>query len=349
MIENSDTLIRSLERQNPEPFYMRAYAERADDGSLSFIASTEEEARDGLVIEANAWQLDNYQRNPVFLWVHDYMGDRPPIGRTEVTLDTTSKQLRTRVAFDPADEFAQTVERKYRDGFLNAVSVGWRTLEYQLPVGGKGPIRIKRADLLDVSAVPVPGDPGALIERQMKMIRAFISKDQLLEMAGVNGAGKETAESSFCVTEGEPVFRGIAIAMMDLFFAAGQIPDDIRGWHYNQLARMYRKFDREPPEFLSEDEMTALDDEERAALFFHGEPDLVASGRVGAVLSKKNKADLEGARELIAGVIERATIKPDEELAAIADEAQSEQEPDYTLLMEPLRNLERAFTGANTE
>ena len=53
-------------------------------------------------------------------------------------------------------EFARQVERKYRDGFLHAVSVGWDTIE----LDGR-----QRYDLLDLSAVPVPGDPSAIMER----------------------------------------------------------------------------------------------------------------------------------------------------------------------------------------
>jgi hypothetical protein len=154
--------------------YLRAYREIGDGqdepGSpIRFKASTEGVGRDGMVIEAAGWQLDNYRKNPVFLWAHDYFGERLPIGRAEVS--TEAKHLVADVTFDQQDEFARKVESKYRRGFLSAVSVGWNTMESQ-PGNGKPP-RITKAELLDVSAVPVPGDPDALKERQIVALRSL--------------------------------------------------------------------------------------------------------------------------------------------------------------------------------
>ncbi len=150
---------------------LRAYAERAagkPGEPIRFVASTDQLARDGLVIDDDAWQLDNYLRNPVFLWSHDYVGRTLPIGRT-VELEPGNGTLRSATVFDQGDEFARQVEAKYRGGFLNAVSVGWDTLEAK---GGEGPVRavVTKADLLDISAVPVPGDPKAMIERQRRAL-----------------------------------------------------------------------------------------------------------------------------------------------------------------------------------
>jgi hypothetical protein len=121
---------------------------------IRFVASTETPGRDGLIIRADAWLLDNYHQNPIVLWAHRYTD--PPIGRAQVF--TEGRNLVADVLFDRGDPFAREVERKYREGFLYAVSVGWDTLEQVGRV-------VTRAELLDVSAVPVPGDPAALIQR----------------------------------------------------------------------------------------------------------------------------------------------------------------------------------------
>ena len=115
-------------------------------------------ARDGLTIKADAWQLENYKANPVVLWAHDYT--QPPIGRADVTQEEGN--LIASVTFDQGDDLAKNIERKYRDGFLHSVSVGWETQESEGAT-------VTRAELLDVSAVPVPGDPGALIQRMSVM------------------------------------------------------------------------------------------------------------------------------------------------------------------------------------
>lgn len=162
--------------------FIRAFraAEQPDaEGPLRFIASTEGVKRDGLEISAAGWQLEHYRANPVVLWGHDYLG-RPPIGRADVTV--LGGELLADVTFDRADPFAAEVERKYRAGFLNAVSVGWEVLEQS----GNGQ-RVLQQDLLDISAVPVPGDPDALIQRQAAAMRAYL--DGVMQ-PGADGDGQ---------------------------------------------------------------------------------------------------------------------------------------------------------------
>lgn len=132
---------------------------------IDFIASTEGVKRDGMDLSLSQWDLTNFKRNPVFLWSHDYMGRNLPIGRVQITPDKEANVLKARVWFDQNDPFAVQVEDKYRNNFLNAVSVGWNTI---LPDGKmmhevtKDQIRL---DLLDLSGVPVPGDADALMLR----------------------------------------------------------------------------------------------------------------------------------------------------------------------------------------
>lgn len=161
------------------PEYLRAYCDRATDGDgdggpIRFVASTEGVARDGMIINADAWDLGNYTRNNVVLWSHDYFGTRPPIGRADVSVE--KRQLIADVTFDNGDAFAADIERKVRSGFLNAVSVGWDTLEMAPPQGADQPARITKADLLDISVVPVPADPNALKERQKRGLTSVVDE-----------------------------------------------------------------------------------------------------------------------------------------------------------------------------
>ncbi len=147
-------------RADMEPVGATAIAATAD-GPMRFVASTEGVKRDGLDLKSGDWRLDNYRRNPVFLWAHDYWG--LPIGRVDVSVD--GKRLIADVTFDRDDPFAAQVERKYRAGFLNAVSVGWDTRE-------------EGNDLLDISAVPVPGDPDALKLDQVRALTDLLHEVQ---------------------------------------------------------------------------------------------------------------------------------------------------------------------------
>lgn len=169
--------------------FMRAMIEEIhDDQPLRFTASTEGLGRDGMVIEAGAWQLENYRKNPVVLWAHDYTGHNLPIGKA-TDVQVTDNRLTAEVVFDLEDEFARQVDRKYRTGFLNAVSVGWETRAVK-PGGANQAPRISAAELLDISAVPVPGDPDALIERQIRALWELIEHQhpELSMIEGERGA-----------------------------------------------------------------------------------------------------------------------------------------------------------------
>lgn len=141
------------------PQYLRAYRQEPeqDSGPLSFVASTPGIKRDGKDLDPGRWMLDNYRKNPIVLWVHDYMGRRLPIGRADAQI--VPGRLSVSIAFDQDDPFAVEVERKYREGYLNAISVGWDDVQLE-----DGPAY----ELLDISAVPVPGDPDALMERMQE-------------------------------------------------------------------------------------------------------------------------------------------------------------------------------------
>ena len=155
------------------------------DGSMTFVASTEEVDRHGDVVSVSGWKLDAYRKNPVFLWAHDY--SRPAIGRsTQVwtTLKETgvtggeaargpalmtpallTPALLVNVEFAPTG-FAQEVAALYRGGYQKGVSVGFRPLRFEErrhPQTGKFlGIRFTEQVLLEVSAAPVPANENAV-------------------------------------------------------------------------------------------------------------------------------------------------------------------------------------------
>lgn len=260
--------------------HLRALAETPDaeqpDAPLRFVASTANIVRDGGVIEVDAWDTTNYERNPVFLWSHEY--ERLPIGRAAVKVE--DGQLVADVIFDRADPFAAEVERKYRAGFLNAVSVGWDTLEEKAPEGAEK-WRVAKADLLDLSAVAVPSDPAALAARQAH-------------------------------TVDEAVFANAAAAMVAVCSPAAEDSDDLRQRRYNALLPAYRRAGQTPPEFLDGATLRALDAPTWRGLFLAGEVAIVAAGsRVGAVLAARNRTDLEQIITLAQAILRRADHEPE--------------------------------------
>ena len=140
--------------------------EEAVAGPLVFVASTGEVDRYGDTVAPAGWRLDAYRDNPVVLWAHDY--GEPAIGRAEAVW-SDGRALRARLEFAPT-EFAGQVERLYRQGYQRGVSVGFRPLRFEErrdPVNGAFlGIRFLEQELLEISAVPVPANGGALLEEE---------------------------------------------------------------------------------------------------------------------------------------------------------------------------------------
>lgn len=142
-----------------------------EDRTLRFVGSDESVDRDNDVIEVVGWRLDDYLKNPVFLWAHQY--DQPPVGKAvSVTIDAVSKKLMFDIKFPTAEEypFADTIYKLYRGGYLSATSVGFRGIKYktrddddvlELPEWRRGKRYIEQS-LLELSSVPVPSNPNAL-------------------------------------------------------------------------------------------------------------------------------------------------------------------------------------------
>lgn len=284
--------------------YIRALVQREDlapEKPIVFIASTPTvKATDGLILDQAGWDLERYRSNPVVIWAHDYT--RLVIGRvTDMAVEGDA--LRVTIEFDRADPFAAEVERKIRDGFLNAVSVGfridWDALEIPKAGSGEGDRAISRKqELLEISVVPVPSDPTALVESR-HLGRQLLEACQLTERAGAVLSGRnktdleQAAELIAAVlaraakedTEDAPpaedpersadteevVWAEVATAMVSLLRAETDEPEDARRAEYDRLALAYRRLGRTPPELLPVEQLRALGEAEIRGLFLEGE------------------------------------------------------------------------------
>lgn len=138
------------------------------DRILEFIASTDGVASDGMIVEAGAWATERFATAGAILWAHNRYDDKPPIG-VPVSTRTEGGQLLVRARMAKAADypFADQVYRLAKDGILRAVSVGFRILEMRDANDAekaKGVWAVvTKAELFEVSVVPVPADAGALI------------------------------------------------------------------------------------------------------------------------------------------------------------------------------------------
>src|SRR5690606_33095570 len=109
-----------------------------------------------------SWDLERFNKNPVLMWAHDYYC--APIGKAQEVTAGPGGKLSMRVVFD-VDEDSEKIWRKYRDGFMKAFSVGFQRGEETVEQGAERPlIRLRNNELLELSAVPIPRDAGALVE-----------------------------------------------------------------------------------------------------------------------------------------------------------------------------------------
>jgi len=145
---------------------------KADDGLTMVLASEPVEDRMGDVV-APPWQLGNFRSNPVILWGHN--GYQPPVGRAEkIKMEGGKLTLGIKWDDNPVNPTGQLVAHQFDRGFLNAVSVGFRSLKIthrsKLPedsehAGERGYL-LQRNELLETSAVSIPALQTALAMRE---------------------------------------------------------------------------------------------------------------------------------------------------------------------------------------
>jgi HK97 family phage prohead protease len=139
--------------------------------TLRFCFSDGSVDRVGDAIDPAGWDLTEYRANPVVLWAHQAI--EPPIGRGS-NVSVIADRLMGNVTFADADayEFADTIFRLAKGGFINAGSVGFLPLEWDFSQEKDRPfgINFRRQSLLEFSVCPVPANPNALAEARAKGI-----------------------------------------------------------------------------------------------------------------------------------------------------------------------------------
>lgn len=154
-----------------QPIYLKAFVETlnkeaGDSGILGECVITSSAVdRDQDIITADGWDFTNFEKNPVLLWSHNsgFDENRPSIGKVINVRQQGSKWFFT-PQFDMEDEFARMIYSKFQRGFLNAFSIGFMALEFEERKGEWGYI-ITKKEALEFSAVNVPANPEALVQR----------------------------------------------------------------------------------------------------------------------------------------------------------------------------------------
>lgn len=174
-------------------------AAQQGDRIIRFVASDESVDRDGDIITATGWKLDNYLKNPVVLYGHDY-SDLPVGKAVNVVIDAAARQLVIDVRFPSIDEispdsdpsehalFVDSVYNLAKLGMLNAVSVGFRGIKVE-PILDENSQYIGRRfleqELMELSIVPVPANANAVaIMRGARVDETVIKRFQATAKLG---------------------------------------------------------------------------------------------------------------------------------------------------------------------
>ena len=177
------------------------------DGIFEFVGSTATPDRIGDIVETKGWDLAAYKQNPIVLYAHNH--DGLPIAKT-IAVGVEGNELRFRAQFVPAEiyPFAGVVKSLYELGFLRAFSVGFRATAPTSASGVGFGERIGKAELLEVSAVPVPMNAEALIASKSTGARVapLYAAADTARLAATMSAGRDDVRVKAWLTpEPEPV------------------------------------------------------------------------------------------------------------------------------------------------
>lgn len=144
------------------------------DRTVTFIASTNDIDRHTTRLNQDNWRLDNFKANPIIGYQHNVYGDEMCQKATPDDIIGKGKNIRVEdgqllidIEFKPEgrSELADKVAEDVRDGYLNAVSVGF------VPVGsgrmveeedGREVYHFSGQELLELSVVNIPSNASAL-------------------------------------------------------------------------------------------------------------------------------------------------------------------------------------------
>jgi len=171
-----------------------------DNRTVTLIASTSDPDRDSDIIVQSGWRLENYCKNPIMLWAHDYKS--VPLARC-VAINRTKDALILTHKFPPAgiNPFADMILNLYNERVINAGSVGFLPLESEPIKNNDGNRLIGRRflkqELLEHSGVAVPANPHA-VQNAIKQISGSDETKDLLKKMLIE---QSNLSSRFCEEE----------------------------------------------------------------------------------------------------------------------------------------------------
>jgi len=166
-----------------------------DERTIVAEVTTAAVDRDREVVLPSGAQLENYRKNPVVLWAHDYRG--LPIGKN-LWIKPSSNGLLAKTQFARHEE-ANKIFEAYADGVLRGWSIGFIPLEESppepdeikaTPEWASAENIVRKWELLEYSAVPVPANPEAIVEAEKMGIK--IPDSYKIRASGADNVSEKT-------------------------------------------------------------------------------------------------------------------------------------------------------------
>lgn len=182
-----------------------ALAEVSGARRLLWKISTPAVDRMGDIIDQSGWDLANFNAGGSVLWAHD------------PTLLPVAKPIKTYVEGDAlwslaeypeadVSEFADTVFKLCKGGFLRGASVGMRPISYACDEMRRSdehpyPIRFTKQELLEWSHTPIPANPEALLQAkslgiELRSVRTWAER-VLDTNSDIVGIGRGEIEAAY--------------------------------------------------------------------------------------------------------------------------------------------------------
>lgn len=146
-------------------FGLEIKSKNSEKREVTVIGSSLGVDRDKDIVDIKTMNLKNYKSNPVVLWSHK-SGELPVAKAVSVMKASGNTQLKFKLQFAKKEEyeFADTVYKLVKGGYINASSIGfavnYEKSEYDKDRGG---YNLNNSELLEISLVNVPANADALI------------------------------------------------------------------------------------------------------------------------------------------------------------------------------------------
>lgn len=160
-----------------------------EERTLTMIGTDETQDRDGDILTASGWNFENYHKNPVFLWAHNYAS--VPLARTEKIIFRRSlKRYDFKIKFpnEGINPFADMILALYGEHIVNASSVGFLPSEWEDIVTDEDspptllvPKKFTKKELLELSGCAVPCNPNA-VQDMIKQRSFNLDKDIIYDL-----------------------------------------------------------------------------------------------------------------------------------------------------------------------